>query len=285
MYSFGMLLYELVTGGKRPFEDLRFRNELDAAVMQGRMVDPITDYGCSPWPDVDDLIQHLLEPRADMRPTADQVKIVELGSLVLLSSFPFSNSYLHAPIFRSHFVNSSILAFIHCRSHLFIHSAIAPFFIKSQFSATFICSSNFSSSHRPLSPFHPFIDLIHPLFYSFFYWYLQVFERLSKAELLCLKRDIPVFKEQTVECMTIRKYEEDNQEMIEVWIGSGLCENNSGIVSWVNLTDRENEVNNWKRKKNTITAQRAKVRPYWMYSHTSTHGPFAAKPAFTCRIW
>lgn len=74
LYSFGMLLYELVTGGKRPFEELRFRNELDAAVMQGRMIDPITtDNGSSPWPDIEDLIEHLLEPRADMRPTADQV--------------------------------------------------------------------------------------------------------------------------------------------------------------------------------------------------------------------
>ncbi|KAK3698088.1 hypothetical protein QZH41_017526 [Actinostola sp. cb2023] len=73
MYSFGMLLYELVTGGRRPFEDLRFRNELDAAVMQGRMIDPITDNGSSPWPDIEDLIDHLLEPRADMRPTAEQV--------------------------------------------------------------------------------------------------------------------------------------------------------------------------------------------------------------------
>jgi len=78
MYSFGMLLYELVTGGRRPFEDLRFRNELDAAVMQGRMIDPITDNGSSPWPDIEDLIDHLLEPRADMRPTAEQVnKIID----------------------------------------------------------------------------------------------------------------------------------------------------------------------------------------------------------------
>lgn len=159
MYSFGMLLYELVTGGKRPFEDLRFRNELDAAVMQGRMVDPITDYGCSPWPDVDDLIQHLLEPRADMRPTADQVKTVELGSLVLLSSFPFSNSCLHAPIFRSHFVNSSILAFIHCRTHLFIHSAIAPFFVKLP-----VQRDPFISSVHPVSV--ALTDLFHLFTYS-----------------------------------------------------------------------------------------------------------------------
>ncbi|EDO37102.1 predicted protein [Nematostella vectensis] len=73
MYSFGMFLYELVTGGKRPFEDLRFRSELDAAVVQGRMVEPITDSGCPPWPDVSDMIEHLLEPRPDLRPTAQEV--------------------------------------------------------------------------------------------------------------------------------------------------------------------------------------------------------------------
>lgn len=78
LYSFGMVLYELVTGGKRPFEDVRFRNELDAAVMQGKMIDPITDNGSSPWPDIEDLIEHLLQPRADMRPTADQVRIISI---------------------------------------------------------------------------------------------------------------------------------------------------------------------------------------------------------------
>lgn len=92
LYSFGMLLYELVTGGKRPFEDVRFRNELDAAVMQGKMIDPITDSGSSPWPDIEDLIEHLLEPRADRRPSADQVNIVTAVAIIIVVviSFVFS---------------------------------------------------------------------------------------------------------------------------------------------------------------------------------------------------
>ena len=73
MYSFGMFLYELVTGGTRPFEDLRFRHELDAAVMKGRALDPITSCDCPPWPDVADLIAHCLEHQPNRRATAEQV--------------------------------------------------------------------------------------------------------------------------------------------------------------------------------------------------------------------
>ena len=74
MYSFGMFLYELVTGGTRPFEDLRFRHELDAAVLKGRALDPITcSPSCAPWPDVADLIAHCLEPHPNRRATAEQV--------------------------------------------------------------------------------------------------------------------------------------------------------------------------------------------------------------------
>ena len=77
MYSLGMLLYELVTGGRRPFEELKFRCELDAAVLQGRALDPITAEGCPPWPDMADLIEQLLEAEPDKRPTADQVRCCE----------------------------------------------------------------------------------------------------------------------------------------------------------------------------------------------------------------
>lgn len=76
MYSLGMLLYELVTGGRKPFEELQFRCELDAAVLQGRVLDPITTGGCPPWPDMADLIEHLLEYNPENRPTADQVTLL-----------------------------------------------------------------------------------------------------------------------------------------------------------------------------------------------------------------
>lgn len=73
MYSFAMFLYELVTGGTKPFEDLRFRHELDAAVLKGRALDPITSSDCPPWPDMADLIAHALEPQPHRRATAEQV--------------------------------------------------------------------------------------------------------------------------------------------------------------------------------------------------------------------
>ena len=74
MYSFGMFLYELVTGGKRPFEDLRFGHELDAAVLKGKALDPISSCDCSPWPDLADLIAHCLEAHPNKRVSAEQVK-------------------------------------------------------------------------------------------------------------------------------------------------------------------------------------------------------------------
>lgn len=74
LYSFGMFLYELVTGGTKPFEDLRFRHELDAAVLKGRALDPITASHCPPWPDFADLIAHALESSPSRRVTAVQVK-------------------------------------------------------------------------------------------------------------------------------------------------------------------------------------------------------------------
>ena len=69
MYSYGITLYELVTMGKHPFDDLGFRSELDDAVTKGRRLDPITTKGAAPWPDIEDLIDHCLEPVPEHRPT------------------------------------------------------------------------------------------------------------------------------------------------------------------------------------------------------------------------
>lgn len=137
MYSFGMFLYELVTGGKVPFEDLRFGHELDAAVMKGRALDPISSCNCSPWPDVADLIAHCLEPQPNRRVTAE-----------------------------------------------------------------------------------------------------EAYSRLCNPELICLKREIAVSKGQTVECMTVRHFKEDNTPRVEVWVGSGQADDLSAQVTIIDLCDK-----------------------------------------------
>lgn len=136
LYSFGMFLYELVTGGTKPFEDLRFRHELDAAVLKGRALDPITASQCPPWPDFADLIAHALEPLPSRRISA-----------------------------------------------------------------------------------------------------VQAYSRLCDPELICLKREIAVCKGQTVECMTIRHFTENNTPKLEVWVGSGQSDNQSGQVTIIDLSE------------------------------------------------
>lgn len=73
IFSLGMLLYELATGGKQPFSDLKFRSELDEAVITGRPVDPIVVTDAPPWPDMQDMLDHMLEAQPEDRPTANQV--------------------------------------------------------------------------------------------------------------------------------------------------------------------------------------------------------------------
>ncbi|XP_077988732.1 leucine-rich repeat serine/threonine-protein kinase 2-like [Glandiceps talaboti] len=83
VYSFGILLYEMVTGGKKPFEELAFRNELDDAVMKGRLLPPIAVGGPVQWPDVQDLINHCVEQVPEERPTSEEV-VKRLNSAELL---------------------------------------------------------------------------------------------------------------------------------------------------------------------------------------------------------
>ncbi|XP_071960738.1 leucine-rich repeat serine/threonine-protein kinase 2-like isoform X2 [Antedon mediterranea] len=72
VYSFGILLYEIVTCGKKPFEDLDFRNELDDAVVKGRKLPPLTESGVDPWPELQDLIDLCLERVPENRPTSKE---------------------------------------------------------------------------------------------------------------------------------------------------------------------------------------------------------------------
>ncbi|CAH1266221.1 MFHAS1 [Branchiostoma lanceolatum] len=135
LFSFGILLFELVTG-RKPFEDLHFRGELDEAIIKGRPLDPITSCGSAPWPDVQDLITHCMQQIPDDRPTAG-----------------------------------------------------------------------------------------------------EVFTRLSSGELLCLRRNVPLGKGLSPECIAIRNFREKDEERVEVWVGSG--DGSSAQLAWFSLTENE----------------------------------------------
>ena len=78
IFSLGMLLYELATDGKQPFSDLRFRSEFDEAVITGKPIDPIVVANAPPWPDMQDLLDHMLVTEPEQRLNADQVRLSTL---------------------------------------------------------------------------------------------------------------------------------------------------------------------------------------------------------------
>ncbi|XP_033112386.1 leucine-rich repeat serine/threonine-protein kinase 2-like, partial [Anneissia japonica] len=90
VYSFGIVLYELVTGGKKPFEDLDFRNELDDAVVRGRKLPPLTESDVAPWPELQELIDLCLEHIPENRPTSEQAyqRLSAPELLCLRNTFP-----------------------------------------------------------------------------------------------------------------------------------------------------------------------------------------------------
>ncbi|XP_072097132.1 leucine-rich repeat serine/threonine-protein kinase 2 isoform X2 [Mobula birostris] len=73
IYSFGLLLYDIITNGKRISDGMKFPNDFDEMAVQGRLPDPVKELNCSPWPGVQNLIDHCLKPNAEDRPKASQV--------------------------------------------------------------------------------------------------------------------------------------------------------------------------------------------------------------------
>ena len=63
IFAFGVTLFELVTGGGRPFGDAPFLNDMDSAGGKSRPIESITTFGEEPWPDLEDLIMHCLQPQ------------------------------------------------------------------------------------------------------------------------------------------------------------------------------------------------------------------------------
>ncbi|XP_036615467.1 leucine-rich repeat serine/threonine-protein kinase 2 [Trichosurus vulpecula] len=88
VYSFGLLLYDILTTGGRIAEGLKFPNEFDELAIHGRLPDPVKEYGCTPWPKVENLIKKCLKENPQERPTSAQVyEILNSAELICLMRY------------------------------------------------------------------------------------------------------------------------------------------------------------------------------------------------------
>ncbi|XP_072510416.1 leucine-rich repeat serine/threonine-protein kinase 2 isoform X2 [Notamacropus eugenii] len=88
IYSFGLLLYDILTTGGRILEGLKFPNEFDELAIHGRLPDPVKEYGCTPWPKVENLIKKCLKENPQERPTSAQVyEILNSAELICLMRY------------------------------------------------------------------------------------------------------------------------------------------------------------------------------------------------------
>ncbi|XP_072257734.1 leucine-rich repeat serine/threonine-protein kinase 2 isoform X1 [Pyxicephalus adspersus] len=85
VYSFGLLLYDILTAGARMVEGLKFPNEFDELAINGKLPDPVKEYNCTPWPEVEVLIKKCLKENPQERPISAKVyEILNSAELLCL---------------------------------------------------------------------------------------------------------------------------------------------------------------------------------------------------------
>lgn len=92
VFSYGITIYSLLTGGKHPFFEYEFNSEMDRAISEATTFPTITQRGCPPWSDMQNIISRCLDQLPDKRPESKEImnQLMSPESLCLRQWVPVS---------------------------------------------------------------------------------------------------------------------------------------------------------------------------------------------------
>lgn len=73
IFSYGIMLYMLLSGGKHPFDHLKDAYEIEQAILDEQSISLPSCKNAGTWPDMLDILHQCLDHNPDRRPTAEQV--------------------------------------------------------------------------------------------------------------------------------------------------------------------------------------------------------------------